>query len=99
LAAPSADPALWRSPRASPDQVRGIVLVGAKASVRRDPVAREVIVRALQDDGIHAALQPGVAGGRYEHVVVEDCGHYVPLERPDMFYAVLTDQISHMQQA
>ena len=41
--------------RASPDQVRGIVLVGAKASVRRDPVAREVIVRALQDDGIHAA--------------------------------------------
>ena len=37
--------------RASP----GIVLVGAKASVRRDPVAREVIVRALQDDGIHAA--------------------------------------------
>lgn len=157
--------------RASPDQVRGIVLVGAKASVRRDPVAREVIVRALQDDGIHAAwarywaplfsstadaetlaaarrlaleqdvddlirgvralpdrrdqaefvsawaghlvvvsgardrtptpaaAAASVAGGRYEHVVVEDCGHYVPLERPDMFYAVLTDQISHMQQA
>ena len=41
--------------RASPGQVRGIVLVGAKASVRRDPVARELIVRALQDDGIHAA--------------------------------------------
>ena len=43
--------------RASP----GIVLVGAKASVRRDPVARELIVRARQDDGIHAAWVLGAA--------------------------------------
>ena len=41
--------------------------------------------------------QRGVA--RSAHVLVEDCDHYVPLERPDVVDAVLTEQISHMQQA
>jgi hypothetical protein len=46
--------------------------------------------------------QRGVARGAYTrsaHVLVEDCDHYVPLERPDVVDAVLTEQISHMQQA
>lgn len=41
--------------RAAPQQVRGVVLVGAKASVRHDPRSRDEAVRVLRADGIDAA--------------------------------------------
>jgi pimeloyl-ACP methyl ester carboxylesterase len=41
--------------RAAPGQVRGVVLVGAKAGVRRDPRARDEAVRLLRQDGVEAA--------------------------------------------
>jgi pimeloyl-ACP methyl ester carboxylesterase len=41
--------------RAAPDQVRGIVLVGAKAGVRPDPAFRDKTIRLLTDHGIEAA--------------------------------------------
>jgi pimeloyl-ACP methyl ester carboxylesterase len=40
---------------AAPDRVRGIVLVGTKAGVRRDPVARDAAVALLREQGIEAA--------------------------------------------
>lgn len=157
--------------RAAPDQVRGVVLVGAKASVRHDPVARDAAIAELRDEGVSAAWRkywvplfgPSVQAGtlaaargialeqdvddlitgvgafhdrrdhaefvsswdgrlvlvsemhdrtptpavaaasvvetRYEQVIVEDCGHYVPLEQPDLFYAILTDQVSRIRRA
>jgi len=41
--------------RAAPEQVRGVVLVGAKAGVRRDPRARDEAVRFLRHHGVAAA--------------------------------------------
>jgi pimeloyl-ACP methyl ester carboxylesterase len=41
--------------RAAPDQVRGVVLVGAKAGVRRDDRSRDEAVELLRRDGIAAA--------------------------------------------
>ena len=41
--------------RAAPDQVRGVVLVGAKTGVRRDPRARDEAVRVLRQEGAAAA--------------------------------------------
>ena len=41
--------------RAAPDQVRGVVLVGARPGVRRDPQARDAAVRLLQREGVSAA--------------------------------------------
>ena len=157
--------------RTSPHKVRGIVLVGSKATVRRDPASRDAVVGVLQDEGISAAwlrywaplfgpnaapetlaaahrlaleqnvddvirgvrafhdrpdhaefvstwtrhlvvvtgaedrtptpavARASVQGARREQVIVENCGHYVSLEQPDMFHAILTDQCRRMQQA
>jgi pimeloyl-ACP methyl ester carboxylesterase len=41
--------------RAAPDQVAGIVLVGAKAGVRPDPALRDRAVRLLAERGLEAA--------------------------------------------
>lgn len=41
--------------RAAPDQVLGVVLVGAKAGVRPDPVLRDEAVRLLISKGVEAA--------------------------------------------
>jgi pimeloyl-ACP methyl ester carboxylesterase len=41
--------------RAAPDQVRGVVLVGAKAGVRPEPAFRDRAVRLLTDHGMEAA--------------------------------------------
>jgi pimeloyl-ACP methyl ester carboxylesterase len=41
--------------RAAPDQVAGIVLVGAKAGVRPDPALRDRAVRLLAEQGLEAA--------------------------------------------
>lgn len=41
--------------RAAPDQVRGVVLVGAKAGVRRDPRTRDDAVRLLRHEGVEGA--------------------------------------------
>jgi pimeloyl-ACP methyl ester carboxylesterase len=41
--------------RAAPDQVAGIVLVGAKAGVRPDPALRDRAVRLLAEHGLEAA--------------------------------------------
>ena len=35
--------------------MRGIVLVGSEATVRRDPASRDAVVGVLQDEGISAA--------------------------------------------
>ena len=151
--------------RASPDQVRGIVLIGAKASVRPDPTFRDAAVRVLENEGLDGAwrkywaplfgrdtdaavttaayriameqsVDDVIRGVRAFHdrrdltkfistwrrrlvvisgaedrtptptdaaasiegavgyglVVVENCGHYVGLERPDIVDAVITDQ-------
>jgi pimeloyl-ACP methyl ester carboxylesterase len=43
--------------RAAPDQVVGIVLVGAKAGVRPDPALRDDAVRLLTRQGMEAAWQ------------------------------------------
>jgi pimeloyl-ACP methyl ester carboxylesterase len=41
--------------RAAPDQVAGIVLIGAKAGVRPDPTMRDEAIRLLETRGIEAA--------------------------------------------
>ena len=41
--------------RAAPEQVAGIVLVGAKAGVRPNPALRDAAVRVLTDGGMEAA--------------------------------------------
>lgn len=41
--------------RAAPDQVAGIVLIGAKAGVRPDPMLRDEAIRLLETRGIEAA--------------------------------------------
>lgn len=41
--------------RAAPNQVRGVILVGAKASVRRDRRARDGAIQLLRGDGVSAA--------------------------------------------
>ncbi len=41
--------------RAAPDQVAGIVLIGAKAGVRPDPALRDEAVRLLETRGVEAA--------------------------------------------
>lgn len=43
--------------RAAPDQVLGIVLVGAKAGVRPDPALRDQAVRLLTERGMEAAWE------------------------------------------
>jgi len=40
----------------APDRVAGIVLIGSKAAVRRDPNSRDQAVRVLIDDGVDAAF-------------------------------------------
>ncbi len=40
---------------AAPDQVAGIVLIGAKAGVRADPVFRDAAIRMLETQGMDAA--------------------------------------------
>jgi pimeloyl-ACP methyl ester carboxylesterase len=40
--------------RAAPDQVEGVVLVGAKAGVRPDPGLRDAAVRLMSEQGIEA---------------------------------------------
>ncbi len=39
----------------APTQVSGIVLIGSKASVRPDPIARDQAIRTLETDGMYAA--------------------------------------------
>ncbi len=148
--------------RAAPEQVAGIVLIGAKAGVRPDPTMRDAAIRLLETRGIEAAwakywaplfgrnashavvaaardlalsqdvgdlvrgvrafhdrrdltdwvahwrrplvvisgaedLSPppstaaclGVGPARRLHLV-DDCGHYVSLERPEIFRSLLT---------
>lgn len=41
--------------RAAPEQVRGVILVSAKAGVRHDPRARDEAIRTLGHDGVEAA--------------------------------------------
>jgi pimeloyl-ACP methyl ester carboxylesterase len=60
--------------RASPDQVRGMILVGAKAGVRPDPVMRDAAVRVLECEGLEAGWltywQP-LFGRNTDHAVVQ----------------------------
>lgn len=154
--------------RASPGQVRGIVLVGAKATVRPDPELRDAAVKVLDTEGIAGAWRrywaplfgPGtdpavlraardlafeqdvdalIRGIRTFHdrrdhadfistwnrhlvvvtgahdrtptpaaaaaslgvaahrsVIVQNCGHYVPLEQPAVFDEILARQFRHL---
>jgi pimeloyl-ACP methyl ester carboxylesterase len=154
--------------RAAPDQVAGIVLIGAKAGVRPDPAMRDEAVRLLETRGIEAAwarywaplfgrnashavvaaarelalsqdvgdlvcgvrafhdrreLSDWVAGWRRPLVVisgaedltpppstsaclgvgparrfhlVDDCGHYVSLERPETFRSLLASTLAEL---
>jgi len=41
--------------RAAPEQVRGVIMVSAKASVRRDPRARDDAIQVLHQEGIAVA--------------------------------------------
>ena len=150
--------------RAAPNQVRGVVLVGAKPSVRQDPRARDEAIQMLRSDGVSAAwdrywapllssqtrpevvaasrtlamqqdvddLITGVrafcdrrdhsefvkswrghllvvsgaddrtpspatvareiAGTRARHMIVENAGHYVTLEQPELLERILDDE-------
>lgn len=147
--------------RAAPDQVRGVVLVGAKPGVRRDPRARDEAIQLLRHDGAAAAWDryweplfsaqtdaavvaaarklaleqdvddlitgvrafherrdhskfmrtwnghllvvsgaddrtptpataaSGVEGARARQIIVENSGHYVPLEQPHEFHRAI----------
>ena len=150
--------------RAAPDRVRGVVLVGAKVSVRRDLRLRDEAVGVLRRDGIAAAwdrywkplfgadASPAVVAGasklaleqdvgdlvtgvrafhdRRDHsewlptwsgrlvsvtgaedrtptprsaasvtsakaqqLVIARCGHYVPLEQPQMLSRIIQEQL------
>ena len=60
--------------RTSPDQVRGMILVGANAGVRPDPVMRDAAVRVLESEGLEAGWltywQP-LFSRNTDHVVVQ----------------------------
>ncbi len=156
--------------RAAPDQVSGIVLIGAKAGVRRDPALRDESVRLLETNGVEAAwdrywaplfgrsasaaivaaaralaLQQDVAdvvrgvrafhdrrdltdwvarwrrplvvihgaedgtptpalaaeivvGEERQFHLVDNCGHYVSLEQPGTFRALLSSALQRMKQ-
>lgn len=59
--------------RAAPDQVRGVVLVGAKPGVRRDPGARDEAIQLLRQAGVAAAWDRYWAplfGGRTQPEIV-----------------------------
>lgn len=72
--------------RLAPDRVRGVVLVGSKAEVRRDNVAREHALELLTDHGFEAAWREfwlPAFGPRTPRRVIErahDLGASVTLE-------------------
>jgi pimeloyl-ACP methyl ester carboxylesterase len=75
--------------RAAPDRVRGVVLVGAKVSVRRDLRLRDEAVGVLRRDGIAAAwdrywkphfradASPAVVAGATKLALEQDVGDLV----------------------
>lgn len=61
--------------RQAPDRVQAIVLIGAKAGVRPEPLVRDEAIRTLREGGMDEAWPKywaGLFGANADHGVVED---------------------------